>query len=110
MDGLTSDLSRLSSAEEFFAYFGLDYDPRVVNVSRLHILKRFSQYLEASTRWRDLPPEDARSACRELLARAYGEFEVSSGVDQGLFKVFEQARGVQKVPVSKIRRASTARS
>ncbi|HET9700145.1 MAG TPA: nitrogenase-stabilizing/protective protein NifW [Burkholderiales bacterium] len=108
MDALTSELSRLSSAEEFFAYFGLDYDPRVLSVNRLHILKRFSQYLEAGSRWRELPEADARAACRELLDRAYREFEVSSGVERGLFKVFEQARGVQKVPLSRIRRALPA--
>lgn len=108
MEGLQSDLSRLSSAEDFLGYFGLDYDPRVVNVSRLHILKRFSQYLGASSRWRELPEDEARVVCRELLARAYREFEVSNGVEQGLFKVFHQARGVQKIPVSRIRRASSA--
>jgi nitrogenase-stabilizing/protective protein len=110
MGELMDDLSRLSSAEEFLAYFGVDYDPRVVSVSRLHILKRFSQYLAAAPGWPDLPGADARDVCRELLARAYREFEISSGVEQGLFKVFEQARGVQKVPVSRITRARPTRA
>lgn len=105
MSELHAELSRLSSAEEFLDYLGVEYDPRVVNVSRLHILKRFSQYLGGSSLWRELPDDEARAACRELLARAYREFEISCGVEQGLFKVFQQARGVHKVAVSRVTRA-----
>lgn len=105
MGELMTDLSRLSSAEEFLAYFGVDYDPRVVNASRLHILKRFSQYLSGAPGWADLPAPEARAICRNLLARAYGDFEASSGVEQKVFKVFQE-RGVQKVPVARVARAA----
>ena len=33
------DLQELSSAEDFLEYFGIAYDPSVVQVNRLHILK-----------------------------------------------------------------------
>jgi nitrogenase-stabilizing/protective protein len=105
MSELHAELSRLSSAEEFLDYFGVEYDPRVVNVSRLHILKRFSQYLSGSSLWRELPDGEARVACGELLARAYREFEISSGLEKGLFKVFRQARGVHEVPLWTVTRA-----
>ena len=42
-------LSTLSAAEEFFAFFSIPFEPAVVHVNRLHILKRFNQYLRLTT-------------------------------------------------------------
>ncbi|MER2623064.1 MAG: nitrogenase-stabilizing/protective protein NifW, partial [Accumulibacter sp.] len=44
-DGFEDDLADLSSAEEFLEYFDIDFDVRVVQVNRLHILQRFHDYL-----------------------------------------------------------------
>ena len=54
MDSLTDRLKALSSAEDFFAFFAVPFDEPVVQVNRLHILKRFYQYLHKSA----LPPAD----------------------------------------------------
>ncbi|WP_312915016.1 nitrogenase-stabilizing/protective protein NifW [Candidatus Competibacter phosphatis] len=43
---LQQDLAEMSSAEDFLLYFGIDFDPNVVEVSRLHILQRFHDYLQ----------------------------------------------------------------
>ena len=45
MNELQERLSTLSAAEEFFDFFGIGYEPNVVHVNRLHILKRFHDYL-----------------------------------------------------------------
>jgi len=45
MNTLVQRLSKLSSAEDFLDFFGLPYEEAVLNVSRLHILKRFFQYM-----------------------------------------------------------------
>ena len=45
MATLEDDLQQLYSIEAFLDYFELEYDPKIVSVSRLHILKRFNQYL-----------------------------------------------------------------
>lgn len=45
MNDLTQRLTRLSAAEEFLEFFAIPFEQNVVNVSRLHILKRFYQYL-----------------------------------------------------------------
>ena len=41
-------LGTLSAAEEFFEHLGIPYDPAVIRVNRLHILKRFNQYLRTT--------------------------------------------------------------
>lgn len=45
MENFLQQLKALSSAEDFLQYFGVPFEQGVVNVSRLHILKRFFQYL-----------------------------------------------------------------
>jgi electron transfer flavoprotein beta subunit len=45
MESFLSKLKELSSAEDFLRYFGVPFEQSVVNVSRLHILKRFFQYI-----------------------------------------------------------------
>ena len=87
--GVLEDLRRLSAAEELFQYLGVQYEPRVLNVARLHILKRMGQYL-AST-----PPADSdevlRTACRDHLAAAYADFVARTPLDERVFKVHQDA-------------------
>jgi nitrogenase-stabilizing/protective protein len=101
---LAKDLEKLESAEAFMEYFDLAYEPHTLNVSRLHILKRFNQYLARAGGIESFEPELARERCRELLAAAYRDFVVSSGVEQKVFRVFQRARGEQRVPVARIAR------
>jgi nitrogenase-stabilizing/protective protein len=40
-----SNLEKLHSAEDFFSCLKVDFDPAMVRVARLHILKRMGKYL-----------------------------------------------------------------
>jgi len=103
MATLEDDLQQLYSIEAFLDYFELEYDPKIVSVSRLHILKRFNQYLARESVMREseaLWPETER--CRALLQLAYDDFVHSSGVEQKVFKVFH--RNEQRVSVDQLRR------
>lgn len=102
---LQTDLAGLSSAEEFFEYFALPYDRAILNVSRLHILKRFNQYLVKAGGLDKLAGRDAYSRCREFLAQAYRDFLTSSGIEEKIFRVFQQAQGIQTVRLDSLRRA-----
>ena len=103
MPSLTERLKALSSAEDFFSFFGLPFDERVVQVNRLHILKRFYQYLHKAT----LPPSDDEVAqfrhYRRLLAQAYHDFVASTPAAEKVFKVFQDAAGTQHVRLAGLR-------
>lgn len=88
--GLLSSVRAAASAEEIFALLGVDYDPKVLNVARLHILKRMSAYL-AEADLDDLPPGDVEVRLKEALARAYQDLVSSSPLEQRVFKVLQDA-------------------
>jgi nitrogenase-stabilizing/protective protein len=98
MNPLIAALNGLSSAEEIFGHFGLPFDPAVVNVNRLHILKRFNQYLGRAGGLDGMETAEARRTARELLERAYQDFVNSSAVEQKVFKVFRQG-STQRISV-----------
>jgi len=87
---ILDDLRKLSSAEEFFEALGVEYDPAVVRVARLHILRRMGEYLAAAP-LDDAPEAEAFTACRTHLAQAYGDFVASTPIEQRLFKVHKDA-------------------
>jgi nitrogenase-stabilizing/protective protein len=87
-------LGALSAAEEFFSFLAVPYDPAVVHVNRLHILKRFNQYLRTTKpAVADLQAEAQYQACRGLLIRAYEDFVRSTPAQEKVFKVFQDAEG-----------------
>lgn len=91
---LLDDLQRLSSAEEFFTFLGVDYEPAVVHVARLHILRRMGQYLKGSEIEGVLEEADDATLfalCKEHLEQAYDDFVASSPIEQRLFKVHKDA-------------------
>lgn len=83
-------LDRASSAEDFFTLLGVAYDPTVVNVARLHILRRMAQYL-ASEDFDGMGSEVISERCKAVLERAYADFVNSSPLDQRVFKVLKDA-------------------
>ena len=81
-------LKGLSAAEEFFAALGVSYDPKVLNVSRLHIMKRVGQYL-AEEDFSGLPDQVIAARVRATLERAYEDFAISSPLEHRVFKVLK---------------------
>ena len=81
-------LTRLSSAEDFFAALGVAYDEAVLRVARLHILKRMGQYLY-SDGLEGLPDSVAAACASATLQRAYADFERSSPLAERVFQVLK---------------------
>jgi nitrogenase-stabilizing/protective protein len=95
--GVLEDLNRLSAAEEFFHYLDVPFEPRVLHVARLHILKRMGQYLTRAA----LPSSDEaqlRACCREQLAAAYADFLANTPIEARVFKVHKDAVAEKRAP------------
>ena len=103
MNDLTRRLRELSSAEDFLEFFAVPHDPAIVNVSRLHILKRFFQYIRQH---KQLPDDNGQAlyACyRQLLVQAYDDFVASTPAREKVFKVFQDADGQRSVSLQSLR-------
>ncbi len=97
------DLGRLSSAEDFFNYLELPFEPQIVQVSRLHILRRMGQYLKGSEidgAFEGLADDDIKALCRTHLDQAYQDFVASSPIQERLFKVHKDAVAPKEEPVN----------
>ncbi len=96
---LQQDLAEMSSAEDFLLYFGIDFDPNVVEVSRLHILQRFHDYLQKGEA-RD------RAGYTQCLQRSYQDFVESDPLTEKVFQVFHRQAAARetRIPLSDIGR------
>ena len=74
-----------------------------MHVNRLHILKRFQQYLGRDPVPEGLPEADERTAYKTRLELAYGDFVKSDAVTEKVFKVFQDKAGMQTVSVNKLK-------
>lgn len=95
--GVLEQLKKASSAEDFFSLLGVEYDPKIVNVARLHILRRMGEYLFSD----DLSGRsdaEVTERCKAFLARAYEDFVHSSPINERLFKVHKDAVQPPKPP------------
>ena len=103
--GQLADFRRCSTAEEYFILLDVDYDPRVLAVNRLHILRYFANQLVElhDTRTEAGNPVELLREYRAALIRSYEAFPTASALDHRLFKVL-QDRAPQSsfVPASSI--------
>ena len=84
-----AQFNTLKNAEDYFEFFGLAYDPQVVNVNRLHILGKFSQLVQDVDNDETQSEEQKLGAYQQALQTAYELFLESSAVEEKLFKVFK---------------------
>ncbi len=81
-----ADFRRAETAEEYFETLDVPYDPRVVAVNRLHILRHFAAAVARIDAEVALP--NARMAAyRTALAQAHEAFTTAGALDHRLFKV-----------------------
>ena len=90
---LLDELAEMTSAEDFLNYFFIAFDPTVVQVNRLHILKRFHDYLRQTspTDW------DGYAGC---LKQAYQDFVHSDALTEKVFKVFHRQAAQREVRIA----------
>ncbi len=103
MEDFLQQLKALSSAEDFLQFFGVPFDPSVVNVSRLHILKRFFQYIRQDAVLAQADELQMFTIYRGLLLKAYGDFVTSTPAQEKVFKVFQDTDGRQHVSLDSLK-------
>jgi len=103
METFLQQLKALSSAEDFLQYFGVPFDQSVVNVSRLHILKRFFQYIRQENLLAQTDDVGLYTQYREQLVKAYTDFVKSTPAQEKVFKVFQDVGGRQHVSLDSLK-------
>jgi nitrogenase-stabilizing/protective protein len=103
METFLQQLKALSSAEDFLQYFGVPFEQSVVNVSRLHILKRFFQYIRQENLLAQTNEIGLYTQYREQLMKAYGDFVKSTPAQEKVFKVFQDVGGRQHVTLDSLK-------
>lgn len=95
---------RCQSAEDYFTFLDVPYDPRVLNVYRLHILRHFAGQLQELDARRDArtSPAHALTTYREALLRSYQAFTTGTAMDHRLFKVLQDHAPTAFVPTAEI--------
>ncbi len=106
-NGILDQIDRAGSAEEVFLALLMPFEQEVLNVSRLHIMKRFGTYL------RDIDTSGDETAtfleARLALKRAYADFLDSTPLQEKVFKVFkdeEAKRAARFVGIDDLRLAA----
>ena len=110
MEAFLLKLKELSSAEDFLQYFSVPFDQRVVNVSRLHILKRFFQYIRQQNLQTQADELGLYTAYREQLVKAYADFVKSTPAQEKVFKVFQDSDGRQHVTLASLKASMPQRA
>lgn len=93
-----------STAEEYFEVLEVPFDPKVVNVNRLHILRHLAGQL-ADLHQRQPAPENAEdelAAYRAALIASYQTFTTSTSLDHRLFKVLVDHAPQAFVPLAEV--------
>lgn len=103
MENFLQQLKALSSAEDFLQYFGVPFDQQVVNVSRLHILKRFFQYIRQEKLLAQTDELGLYTLYRAQLLKAYTDFVKSTPAQEKVFKVFQDTQGRQHVTLDSLK-------
>jgi nitrogenase-stabilizing/protective protein len=92
-------LKKTHQAEDFFKILGVtEYDPKVLDVARLHILRRMAQYIVNDEELATQSDEVVQARCKEFLEHAYADFLKSSPIQERLFKVHKDAVAEKPAP------------
>jgi nitrogenase-stabilizing/protective protein len=95
---ILNQLRSLSATEEFFQLLDVSYAPAVLNVARLHILKRMGEYLRRDA-LAEMDDDTARGLCRAHLEHAYTDFVKSTPLNERVFKVLRDAVNPPSAPL-----------
>lgn len=71
---------KLTDAEDYFDFFGLEYDEHLLDVKRFHMLRKFGELIAKAKTLDNLTEEQLLNAYQFALIKIYKDFE--SGYNQ----------------------------
>jgi nitrogenase-stabilizing/protective protein len=66
---------KLTDAEEYFEFFGLDYDAKLINVKRFHILREYGKLIKTGFENLKTKEDELLSFLKFSLLKVYGDFK-----------------------------------
>lgn len=69
------EFTAITDAEEYFEFFGLEYDESVVNVKRFHIMRKFGELIAKANEQNIDDEERVLEFYRFALIKVYKDFE-----------------------------------
>ncbi|HML07027.1 MAG TPA: nitrogenase stabilizing/protective protein NifW [Xanthobacteraceae bacterium] len=87
---ILAEMQAAAAAEDIFRLLDVAFEAKVMNVARLHILKRMGEYL-AGESFAEMPESLVAARCKAALERAYDDFAKASPLQHRVFKVLKDA-------------------
>ncbi len=66
---------KLTDIEDYFEFFGLEYDEHVIDVKRFHILRKFGELIAKARTLDNLTEEQLLNSYQFALIKIYKDFE-----------------------------------
>jgi len=108
MNPVLERISGFSDTEQFLNFFAIEYDPGVVHVNRLHIMRRFGQYLSRTPIPDDMDETTAMETCKGHLIQALNDFVKSTAAQEKVFKVFQEQDGNKNISLDSMKTSLSA--
>jgi len=70
-----ADFYRITDADEYFDFFGIEYDQRLIDSKRFHLMKKFGELIEKTKALSEEDEERLLNFYRFALLRVYKDFE-----------------------------------
>lgn len=70
-----NEFYKLTDIEDYFDFFGLEYDERLIDVKRFHILRKFGELVAKAKTLEGLSEEQLLNSYQFALIKIYKDFE-----------------------------------
>lgn len=85
------EFEKITDAEDFFNFFGIAFDERLLNVKRFHIMKLFGNLIKDAA---DFDEDKKLAFYRFSLLKVYGDFANGANPSAAdVFNMFEKTGG-----------------
>lgn len=70
-----NEFYKITDADDYFEFFGIDYDQRLIDSKRFHLMKKFGELIEKSKTLEGIDDERILGMYRFALLKVYKDFE-----------------------------------